>query len=331
MADILPTRPDPPEGDKEPRVVGIDSDEVSELLSAISSNTARAILSSLHDEPATPSEVAARVDTSIQNAQYHLGKLEDADLIESGGTAYSEKGREMTVYTPADRALVVVAGNEDDTGGLQTVLSQLLGGLGAVALGSVVVERLTTTAAGPGVTLVDQSESAGGAATDGGSASGGGGDDGATTAADAGGAGGATNATAGTTPTAAETEAPERATETPAETGTPTATDGDAGGFGAAEATTTEAGEATRTDAATSMETATAAAETEAPTATETAQTVTARATETASEATRTAVETSLGSGSGVVELAALSPAELFFLGGVLTLAVATAYWMVRR
>ena len=338
MADILPTRPDPPsEEDKEPRVVGLDSDEVSDLLSAISSETARTMLSALHDEPATPSELADRVDTSIQNAQYHLGKLEDADLIEPGGTAYSEKGREMTVYTPADRALVVVAGGEDDTSGLQSVLAQLLGGLGVVALGSVVVERLTRTGAGPDVSLAE-------------------------TGGDAGAAGGAANATAATataeptaepTATAAETPAPTaEPTATAEPAGTPTGTgDGGGGGFNIAEATETATPQATGTEAAgdatvtesTRTITESAATRTPVETATETPQatgaptaeptvTAAAEATRTATEAVRTTAETTVLSGGdpGVTSVAALSPGELFFLGGVVTLVFTTAYWWLR-
>jgi len=149
MADLLPSRPDVSDDDKDPRVVGLESDEVDDLLAAISSDTARDALSALHDEPAPPSDVADRVDTSIQNAQYHLDRLETAGLIEPAGTAYSEKGREMTVYAPSDQALVVVAGPDEESTGLRSALTQLLGGVGAVALGSVVVDRLARTGAAP--------------------------------------------------------------------------------------------------------------------------------------------------------------------------------------
>nr|WP_049916931.1 winged helix-turn-helix domain-containing protein [Halogeometricum pallidum] len=281
MADILPSRFDASSDDKEPRVVGLDGEETSEVLSAISSETARTVLSSLHEEPATPSEMADRVDTSIQNAQYHLGRLEDAGLIEPGGTAYSEKGREMTVYAPADRALVVVAGKEEDASGLRSVLSRLLGGLGVVALGSVVVDRLTRTAAGPTVSLAGEADE-GGAAT-GGSASG----------------GAAPGAPSGST--AAEA----------------TSTDAGGGGFGIAEAPSTTGGEATSAETATRAAEATRAAGTHA------------------AETTRTALETAAAPGTdgtlGVAALSTLAPAELFFLGGIVTLACATAYWWVSR
>jgi DNA-binding transcriptional ArsR family regulator len=143
MADLLPSSPDTSAAeDPNPRVIGVDSDDADALIGALSSDTARALLAALHDEPTNPAKLADAVDTTIQNAQYHLGKLEDAGLIEVVDTVYSEKGREMNVYAPSDRPLVVVAGREEDTSGLQTALSRLLGALAALALGSALVQQL---------------------------------------------------------------------------------------------------------------------------------------------------------------------------------------------
>ena len=141
MARLLPSTPDLSAAEESaPRVIGIDGDEADDLLSAMSSGTARSLLSALHDEPATPSELAARVDTSLQNAQYHLGNLADAGMIEVIDTVYSEKGREMKVYAPADRPLVVVAGGEEQTRSLRSAVSRLLGSVLALALASVLVQ-----------------------------------------------------------------------------------------------------------------------------------------------------------------------------------------------
>jgi hypothetical protein len=82
------------------------------------------------------------VDTSLQNAQYHLKNLEDADIIEEVDTVYSEKGREMTVYAPASKPLVVFAGDEEDSDGLRATLARLLGAFGAVALASLAVQAV---------------------------------------------------------------------------------------------------------------------------------------------------------------------------------------------
>src|SRR6056297_1911223 len=83
MARLLPSTPDLSAAEESaPRVIGIDGEDADDLLAAIASGTARQLLTALHEEPAAPSELAARVDTSLQNAQYHLGKLEDAGMIE---------------------------------------------------------------------------------------------------------------------------------------------------------------------------------------------------------------------------------------------------------
>jgi len=139
MARLFPSRPDgSTDPDSDPRVIGLDSEDADDLLAAMSSETARTLLSSLHEAPATPSELADRVDTSLQNAQYHLGNLEDAGAIEVVDTVYSEKGREMNVYAPADSPLVVVAGDDESTG-LRAALASLLAGVGLLGvLGGVI-------------------------------------------------------------------------------------------------------------------------------------------------------------------------------------------------
>jgi DNA-binding transcriptional ArsR family regulator len=139
MVDILPSTPDA-DPDPEPRVLGVDSDEAGETLAALSSETARGMLREFHDEPTTPSGIADRMDLSLQNAQYHIGNLEEAGLIEPIDTVYSEKGREMTVYGPADAPLIVYAGTEDDTTGLKAALSRLVGAVAALGLASVLVQ-----------------------------------------------------------------------------------------------------------------------------------------------------------------------------------------------
>jgi DNA-binding transcriptional ArsR family regulator len=342
MAGLLPSKPDIDPSD-EPRVVGLDSDDADELIDALSSDTTRAVLAALHDEPGSASDLADRVDTSLQNVQYHLGKLQDAGLVEVGDTVYSEKGREMDVYTPADRALVVVAGQEEETAGLRAALSRLLGGIGVLGVASVVVDRLARRGLSLGF---------GAGAGDAGGAGGGGGADGAAaptpgterTAED----GGAAAGDAATTATSETTTAP-RTTETG------TTTDG---GFEVAEATTTTTGPRataspveTVTEAATAVPTgeptvAEAATATETSLATETgaamqpttttaAPTPTLTATPTGSgstaDLTANTVGTAVGGQPSLLDGLASSPGLLFFLGGATVLVGGFALWWVSR
>lgn len=143
MADLLPSTPDTSAADDaDPRVIGLDSDDADDLIGALSSGTARELLTALHDDPATPSKLAERVDTSLQNTQYHLEKLEDADVIEVVDTAYSAKGREMKVYAPANQPLVVFAGGEEESTGLKAALTRLLGAVAVLGVLSLVVQAL---------------------------------------------------------------------------------------------------------------------------------------------------------------------------------------------
>ena len=138
---LLPSSPDVSSGG-DPRVVDLDSEAADELMAALSSSTARRILAALHEDPAPPSELADRVDTSLQNAQYHLENLEDAGAIEVVGTAYSEKGREMSIYGPADSPLVIVAGEQERAAGLRSALSRLFAGFLALGVGGAVIQAL---------------------------------------------------------------------------------------------------------------------------------------------------------------------------------------------
>ena len=124
-----------------PRVVGVDSTDAEEVLGALQSDTARAVLSALHDESGTPSAVAERTGLSLQTVQYHLEKLVDADLAEVAGTDTSSKGRKMNVYAPASRPVVVFAGRDGESE-VRSLLSRLLSGVGLLALVSLLVQEL---------------------------------------------------------------------------------------------------------------------------------------------------------------------------------------------
>ncbi len=144
MSELLPsTRELSREPDPTPRVIGLDSNDADELMAALSSDTARDVLAALHRDPSTPSEIADTVDTSIQNAQYHLEKLENAELIEEVDTWYSEKGREMTVYAPASGPLVVFPGDTDDGIDLEDALRGAIGGIGVLGIIAVAIEAIT--------------------------------------------------------------------------------------------------------------------------------------------------------------------------------------------
>lgn len=137
LTDLLPA--ESPSSDASLRVVDVDDEEADELFDVFSSETRRNVYRSLFDEPATASELATRLDTSVQNVSHHVSILESASLIEPVGRRYSEKGNEMVVYGPASDPLVFV-GREEVRPRVERSLSDLVAGLGLLAAGSLFVQ-----------------------------------------------------------------------------------------------------------------------------------------------------------------------------------------------
>ncbi|WP_276271868.1 ArsR/SmtB family transcription factor [Haloarcula litorea] len=291
---LLPSRgPDASASqDGDLQIVGVDED-VSAALDALSSETAREILNAVYDDPGTPSELADRLDMSIQKVSYHLEKLEDEELIAVAGTQYSEKGQEMKVYEPPEEPLVLFVGTQDRKRSLKGLVQRLIPVVGLLTAASLVVQLLLGNISLP----VPMGQTGAGGA-------------------DGGGAGGDAVESQATT----ETETP---TEAPTDTATATSADGgDGGGMNIAE--NTDSPTATDAPAETVTEEPATAIQTEAPT-TETPVPETDTSLEYAAEATEVA---RTAAGSGGLEVA---PGLAFLLGGLFVVAVFVGLWAYRE
>ncbi|WP_137283229.1 ArsR/SmtB family transcription factor [Halorussus salinisoli] len=125
--------------DEQPRILEMTEGDADEVLDALAPETRRRTLRALFERPATTSELADRLDTSVQNVHHHLSKLEETGLVEPVDTVYSEKGNEMTVYGPASDPLVFV-GDDDRVSGIRRSLLNVVGGLGLLAAASLLVQ-----------------------------------------------------------------------------------------------------------------------------------------------------------------------------------------------
>ncbi|MDZ7702442.1 MAG: helix-turn-helix domain-containing protein [Halobacteriales archaeon] len=214
MAKLLPfRRSDATLEPREPRLVELDDDTADDVFAALSAGTARDILKRLYRDPGTATDVAEAADTSLQNARYHLDKLQSAGLVEEVDTWYSSRGTEMTVYAPTNEPLVVAAGPDEQTSVLRSALGRLVGSLGVLGIASLVVDRIARSQ--PGVLAGAGGADAGGDGGDGAELVG----QEAATEAEFQAADVTANASATTTPTATE-EATQTATDAAA-TGTP--------------------------------------------------------------------------------------------------------------
>ncbi|MFD1599422.1 ArsR/SmtB family transcription factor [Halobellus rarus] len=117
MSGVLPSETDrgaAEEDGGDVRVLPLDDDEAARLINCLAADTARSTLAALQDDPATASELADAVGTSLQNVRHHLDNLREAGLVRVVGNRYSVKGREMKVYAPTRDSLVVCVGDSTD-------------------------------------------------------------------------------------------------------------------------------------------------------------------------------------------------------------------------
>lgn len=137
------------------RIIKIDDEEADQVLAALSAGSARQLLTALNKGPATVSELAEETGLTPQNVSYHLGKLDEADLVEPAGTAGTENG--ATIYASARS---VTLSTETDDGQWQYPVSAvgiLVGGLlSLVCLVSVVEPHIDLLAiAGYGLAFLN--------------------------------------------------------------------------------------------------------------------------------------------------------------------------------
>jgi predicted transcriptional regulator len=104
---LLPARSEVSFEPSEDYTLRIDDDDAGAVFDALAVGTRREILRHLSADPTTASRLASAVDTSVQNVTHHLETLEEAGLVRVVDTWYSSRGREMAVYAPSARALVV--------------------------------------------------------------------------------------------------------------------------------------------------------------------------------------------------------------------------------
>ncbi len=135
MARLFPSRTEHSvERERDPSVLYVDSERAEQMISTLSGETAMAVFRMLNEEALTASEVAARLDLSVQNVSYHIENLKAADLIEVIDVCYSEKGREMEILAATSDPKVLVLGTERDQGTLRRAFGSLAGAVGAPAV-----------------------------------------------------------------------------------------------------------------------------------------------------------------------------------------------------
>lgn len=111
---------------EEPKAFNLDGGRGSEVFSVLSSQTARDIFLQLQEVSSTASDLADRMNSSVQNVSHHIENLKQVDLVEVKEKQYSPKGNEMEVYKAKEDVLVLLSGSEEEKESVKKALKGVL-------------------------------------------------------------------------------------------------------------------------------------------------------------------------------------------------------------
>jgi predicted transcriptional regulator len=117
-------------------------EESKKITQVISNDTARQVIELLADAPLSASDIAERLHSPISTIVYNLENLESVGLIRVEKIKYSEKGREVKIYAPV-RKLIVVVPEKTDRKSVTDLLRKYMGVILAAVLASSLIEFFT--------------------------------------------------------------------------------------------------------------------------------------------------------------------------------------------
>lgn len=120
-------------------------EESKKITQVISNDTARQIIELLADAPLSASDIAEHLQAPLTTITYNLENLESVGLVKVERIKYSEKGREVKIYAPV-RKLIVVVPEKTDKKSVTDVIRKYLGVILASVLVSSTIEFLARSA-----------------------------------------------------------------------------------------------------------------------------------------------------------------------------------------
>jgi len=114
-------------------------DESKKITQVISNDTARQIIELLADAPLSASDIAQSLHTPLTTIAYNLENLESVGLIKVEKIKYSEKGREVRIYAPV-RKLIILVPEKTDRNSVGDILRKYLGVILAAVFASSIIE-----------------------------------------------------------------------------------------------------------------------------------------------------------------------------------------------
>ncbi|MCZ7396903.1 MAG: helix-turn-helix domain-containing protein, partial [Candidatus Methanoperedens sp.] len=120
-------------------------EESKKITQVISNDTARQIIELLADAPLSASDIAERLHVPLTTIVYNLENLQNVGLIKVERIKYSEKGREVKIFAPV-RKLIVVVPERTDKKSVADLLRKYMGVLLAAVFASSIIEFIMRSA-----------------------------------------------------------------------------------------------------------------------------------------------------------------------------------------
>ena len=119
-------------------------EESKKITQVITNDTARQIMELLAEHSMSASGIAKQLDVPLTTIKYNLENLVDVGLAKIERIKYSEKGRQVKVYAPV-RKLIVVVPEKLGSASITEVLKKYLGVILTAVFASGFIELLTST------------------------------------------------------------------------------------------------------------------------------------------------------------------------------------------
>ncbi|VVB89572.1 Helix-turn-helix domain protein [uncultured archaeon] len=136
----MPENESQPQGEEKLLILPL-GEESKKITQVISNDTARRIIELLADAPLSASDIAERLQTPLTTIVYNLENLESVGLIRIEKIKYSEKGREVKIYAPI-RKLIIVVPEKTDRKSITDILRKYVGVVLAAVFASSIIEFL---------------------------------------------------------------------------------------------------------------------------------------------------------------------------------------------
>ncbi|WP_440953659.1 protease inhibitor I42 family protein [Methanococcoides sp. FTZ1] len=120
------------------------NEDSKKITQTLSNEKSLKILDLLSEEPMSATDIAKKLGLSITTVKYNIDSLLEADLIKVHRIKWSEKGREVKIYEPVQKLIVVAPGSMNvSRASIISMLQQYIGVIGAAFLGAAGLQYLS--------------------------------------------------------------------------------------------------------------------------------------------------------------------------------------------